>query len=102
VSVFQKEFFGKVFKHKFKKKIKFTKRHYLFYSMNYYIHSFHYNFGANPGAKSFDAKLTIALHTVVPCVLCTVHLQHKINGNIHRSGVSQLNFAGNCTVMATI
>jgi hypothetical protein len=28
--------------------------------------------------------------------------QHKIYGNIHRSAVPQLNFAGNCKVMASI
>jgi hypothetical protein len=42
------------------------------------------------------------VHTVVPCILCTVHPQHKICSNIHLSAVLHLNFAGNCKVMASI
>jgi hypothetical protein len=46
--------------------------------------------------------LPTAVQTVVPRILCTVHPQHKINGNIRRSAVPQQNFAGNYRVMASI
>jgi hypothetical protein len=55
---------------------------------------------ACPGSNSFVPKLTTAVHTVVLCILFTVHPQHKIYGKIRHSAAPQQNFAGKCTVMA--
>jgi hypothetical protein len=44
----------------------------------------------------------INLYQIVKKTHLTVHPQHKIYGNIHCSAVPQVNFVGNCTIMASI